>query len=59
MEAVRSGAAMGPGAAAMQAMGLGGEGPGGDLDEEAANAAAAAQVDAEMGDGGLGEVDSL
>ena len=63
-EAVRSGAAMGPGAAAMQAMGLGGEGPGGDLDEEAANAAAAAQVDAEMlvddgagvggdGDGGL------
>ena len=43
----------------MQAMGLGGEGPGGDLDEEAANAAAAAQVDAEMGDGGLGEVDSL
>ena len=44
----------------MQALGLGG-----DLDEEAVNAAAAAQVEAEMqvdgigGDDGLGDVDTL
>ena len=51
-EAVRGGAAQGPGAVAMQALGLGD-----DPDEAAAKAAAAAQVEAEMqvdGEGGLG-----
>ena len=42
-EAVRGGVGLGPGAAALQALGLAD-----DPDEAAANAAAAAQVDAEM-----------
>ena len=56
-EAVRGGVGLGPGAAALQALGLAD-----DPDEAAANAAAAAQVDAEMqvDDGaGVGPDDSV